>query len=189
MKHLEDFAIIKISKRDREQALSRENHYAFPNATDPVAFEKYAEDLVNRLGYRLQKKKKRGRNHTMTTTPPLGETIFLASNWSEKTPSRRGATLFHECTHISQITKMGPALFTHRYIFPTSRWVLEMQAYHVNILAAHHMHLDTAGMPESIAKTMANKYGPWSGLGRKAVQEETLAICERMIEGLVKKRK
>lgn len=165
---------MNINAKFREIAASREHHPQFEIPTMDLAVA-----MIEEHGYKMRRKRPEAFASTMTTTDVATKTVWLATTWSKKTEDRKGQTLYHECVHIIQAKDWGNLLFAARYAVPRWRWAIEMQAYAVSVLVARALGSDISPMPAAIAKTMAEKYGPWV-IGKKEVEEETVKFLQKV---------
>lgn len=161
---------MRITKQNKIEAASTSFRGHILDRETPERMSARLWDLIRAEGYSVRTKGPRALKASMTTTDPVTRTVWLTHKWSERHITRMATTLAHEYVHILQHRayviekrdeKKGLAAYARKYASARGRWVIEMQAYAVTILAARSLGLDTSAMPRNIAETMWKNYKPW----------------------------
>jgi hypothetical protein len=101
----------------------------------------------------------------------MGQTIYVPSGWSERTPESRYITLRHEAIHLRQFRRYGRVAMTFLYLVPFvpfglawGRARLEWEAYAETLRATSEVHgLAAARDPRLHANIVAQFTGPAYG--------------------------
>jgi hypothetical protein len=161
---------MKITKQNKIEASSTAFRGHILGHETPEQMIARLSNLIHAEGYSMRIKGPRALKASMTTTDPLTRTVWLTHGWAERHATRRATTLAHEYVHIQQHhayvfakrdERTGLAAYARKYASARGRWVIEMQAYAVSILAARSLGLDVTKMPQGIAETMWKNYKPW----------------------------
>jgi len=166
-----------IKKSDKIEALSPKFRDPFVfTLRAPSAMLAYVEDEIRDAGFTTHIKRKGAFKDTLTTTLPLARQLWLACDWEAKPLAAQAIVKAHELVHMNQERVLGTGAYIAQYANARGRWVLEMQAYAVSILAGRALGLDMSGEPKRVAASMWNKYGPWFLFREKAITGPTMAV-------------
>jgi antirestriction protein ArdC len=178
---------MKITKQNKIEAGSTAYRgHILPRET-PQAMIQRMETLIRASGYTLRIKGPRAFKASMTTTDPVTRTVWLTHGWADRPDARKATTLAHEYVHILQHRayvdakrdeRTGLAAYARKYASCRGRWIIEMQAYAVSILAARSIGSDTSAMPKNIAETMWKNYKPWMLFSKGEIIDSTIEFLE-----------
>lgn len=178
---------MKITKQNKIEASSTAFRWHILSNETPESMIGRMMDLIHDYRYYVRTKGPRAFKSSMTTTDPVTRTVWLAHGWASRPDERKATTLAHEFVHILQHRahvdarrdeKAGLAAYARKYVSARGRWVIEMQAYAVTILAARSLGLDTSAMPKNIAETMWKNYKPWFLFTKSEIIGATVEFLE-----------
>ena len=167
---------MRITTANKNSTKSTEHRDAALLDMDLAHMQARVYALIQEHGYTTRIKSHKAIAATMTTTDVATKTIWLARDWNSWHVTRQVIILAHELVHVRQAESMGRVKFAAAYLRPRNRWIMEMQAYAESIAVARQLGLDVSGEPKRIAKTMADKYGPWLPFLKSEIKAATVEV-------------